>query len=166
MKSRRRKLQPTGRVLIKPDEPFAMEFTVECTPVATTRRTVRPHNLRGRVVSYIKDDDGSHALMRQKIERAAQTAAGGRTVTGAIAVEITFLFSNPSLAEMDVTAMPHNQKPDLDNLEKAVLDAITRSKLWLDDKLVSHKNTMKRYVSDRPSGIAVYITRDTVEAAR
>ena len=204
MKSRKRKLDPfASRLLIDPDEFFEMSFAVACEPVSTTRRTVRPPNLRGKVVSFIKDKDGTHALMRQKIERAAQAAAGGRTVTGAIAVEITFLFSTsesapaaPSPARRDLSTAaprsrspastpqpgavasarsrastpgfaglpsPHTGKPDLDNLEKAVLDAITRSKLWKDDKQVSHKNTMKRYVSDRPSGIAVYITRDSVE---
>lgn len=38
---------------------------------------------------------------------------------------------------------PHGTKPDLDNLEKSLLDAMTRLGFWSDDGLVARKLTEK-----------------------
>jgi Holliday junction resolvase RusA-like endonuclease len=50
-----------------------------------------------------------------------------------------------------------DKKPDRDNLDKAVLDALTRCKFWLDDCQVCAGNISKQYtlVGVRPG---VYIS--------
>ncbi len=40
---------------------------------------------------------------------------------------------------------PHNSKPDLDNLVKALMDVLTTSKVWTDDKLVQDLSLQKYY---------------------
>lgn len=44
----------------------------------------------------------------------------------------------------------HTSKPDLDNLEKDLLDSMTRLKFWSDDKQVAQKNTAKRWTTKVP----------------
>lgn len=39
--------------------------------------------------------------------------------------------------------IPHTSRPDLDNLEKNLLDVLTRLNFWMDDSLVSDKRTSK-----------------------
>lgn len=39
--------------------------------------------------------------------------------------------------------VPHNVRPDLDNLEKNLLDVMTRLNFWTDDSLVTEKSTSK-----------------------
>lgn len=39
--------------------------------------------------------------------------------------------------------IPHTVRPDLDNLEKALLDVLTRLRYWADDSLVFSKSTAK-----------------------
>ena len=41
--------------------------------------------------------------------------------------------------------VPHTSRPDLDNLEKNLLDVLTRLGFWADDSLVSDKRTSKRW---------------------
>lgn len=39
--------------------------------------------------------------------------------------------------------IPHTSRPDLDNLEKNLLDVLTRLRFWTDDSLVFDKHTTK-----------------------
>ena len=39
--------------------------------------------------------------------------------------------------------IPHTSRPDLDNLEKNLLDVLTRLNFWTDDSLVTEKSTSK-----------------------
>lgn len=39
--------------------------------------------------------------------------------------------------------VPHTSRPDLDNLEKNLLDVLTRLNFWTDDSLVADKRTSK-----------------------
>ena len=55
---------------------------------------------------------------------------------------------------------PHTSRPDLDNLEKALLDVMTRLNFWTDDSLVTEKSTSKWWgpkpgidIEVRPVGI-------------
>lgn len=54
----------------------------------------------------------------------------------------------------------HGIKPDVDNLAKAALDAITALRIWRDDALVVSLQTTKRYTFDTPPGcyIGIYGT--------
>ena len=41
--------------------------------------------------------------------------------------------------------IPHTSRPDLDNLEKNLLDVLTRLNFWTDDSLVAMKHTEKSW---------------------
>ena len=52
--------------------------------------------------------------------------------------------------------VPHTSRPDLDNLEKNLLDVLTRLNFWSDDSLVVQKHTTK-FWGPRPG---IYIAID------
>lgn len=58
------------------------------------------------------------------------------------------------------TDIPHTSRPDLDNLEKNLLDVLTRLNFWTDDSLVAEKSTSKWWgpkpgidIEIRPMGV-------------
>lgn len=65
------------------------------------------------------------------------------SLTGPVEVNLQFLFEKP---RRDPHRFWMEHKPDLDNLEKAVLDALTGARAWKDDGQVVHLQSVKRYV--------------------
>ena len=51
-------------------------------------------------------------------------------------------------------------KPDRDNLDKAVCDAITAAGVWVDDSQVTSGTIRKRYCLEGQTGCQIYITED------
>ena len=61
------------------------------------------------------------------------------------------------------TDVPHTSRPDLDNLEKGLLDVMTRLNFWTDDSLVAEKSTSKWWgprpgidIEIRPAGARTF----------
>ena len=53
----------------------------------------------------------------------------------------------------------HTKKPDLDNLIKAVMDAMTQAGVWRDDSEVSTIRSSKRYASaPNKTGVRIILT--------
>jgi crossover junction endodeoxyribonuclease RusA len=63
--------------------------------------------------------------------------------TGAVAVHLTFVMPRPASAPKKRTP-PAIRRPDLDKLERAVLDAITSARVWDDDSQVIDLHGIKR----------------------
>lgn len=93
--------------------------------------------------------------------RAAATAAGlrGKLLEGPIRVEITAYFQRPkghfksgknSSTLKNTAPAWHTSKPDRDNMEKAVLDALTSVGVWRDDSQVCAGEVQKRYADTMP----------------
>lgn len=170
MKSRRRKLPvPSGRMMIPACTAFSASFTALCDPMPQHLR--RGRNFKtGKVIAYADDPSGRYTKMVQLLEMRAREAAGGRTVLGPVALEVVWLFGVAEIPPrvLEATGLPpgfrgtcpHNDTPDTDNLLKPLKDAITRARLWDDDRQVSHENLMKRWTTEHPSQIRVYVTRD------
>lgn len=57
----------------------------------------------------------------------------------------------------------HAKKPDLDNLEKSTMDAITNAGVWLDDSQVAFKDTGKVYGQRGWQIGAIIIVSEVVE---
>lgn len=56
-----------------------------------------------------------------------------------------FRKSEPKRVTAAGREIPHTVRPDLDNLEKALLDVLTRLRFWEDDALVFSKETSKHW---------------------
>jgi len=70
-------------------------------------------------------------------------------------VSLIIYFHLPKPKSLKKNILFHSKRPDLDNLEKAVLDACTNAGIWIDDSLVCNKFSRKTY-SDHP-GIEISI---------
>lgn len=85
-------------------------------------------------------------------------------------VDITFYFPRPKshyrtgkhANELKPTPpMFHTGKPDRDNADKAILDQLTVSRMWLDDKQVCDGRIRKFYADMRGPGVSITISEAT-----
>ncbi len=87
----------------------------------------------------------------------AMQEAPPRPLDGPLELEVLFLFERPK-------SLPKGQalkwtKPDFDNLEKAVADALTRAGWWADDGRVARSSCEKRYAGPgQPAGAVITVT--------
>ncbi len=61
---------------------------------------------------------------------------------GPVAVEVLFRLPRPKSRPLDVW---HAVRPDVDKLARAVLDAVSSARLWVDDCQVADLRAWKRY---------------------
>jgi Holliday junction resolvase RusA-like endonuclease len=83
-------------------------------------------------------------------------------------VDCTFYLKRPvtMMRLKDINQVePHGKKPDRDNLDKAVLDAITQSGFWRDDSLACF-GTIRKYYTDKRQGTGARITIRSVEKSQ
>jgi Holliday junction resolvase RusA-like endonuclease len=73
-------------------------------------------------------------------------------ITGAVYLKIRFSFHNKGI----YGEQPHTVKPDKDNLEKAVMDALSSIQIWKDECQVYGGNTEK-YWTPGKSGAQIWI---------
>ena len=89
---------------------------------------------------------------KQEVRRLAAANAPESLMTGVVRVELDFFLPRPK-AHLKKDGFPkpkspvwHCKKPDLDNLIKAVTDAITDTqKVWLDDSQICEITATKTY---------------------
>ena len=111
-----------------------ISFTVSGDPIAQPRHQI---SIRGKKpVAYIPDDHPIHAY-KEAVRLSAKIAMAGQApVEGPVLVTVLFRFARPkSHAKAGRADDNHKQKPDLDNLCKAVLDALNGI-CWADDSQV------------------------------
>jgi len=85
----------------------------------------RPRFFRGRVIATASKDVKA---WKDSVTRCAHATQA--KLVGAVAVDATLFLPTKDKARW---GKPHLLKPDRDNLDKAILDALTTSKLWEDD---------------------------------
>lgn len=100
--------------------------------------------------------------------KAAMGEASFPTIECAVAVDITFVMPRPRghygmgrNAERLLPSAPdyHTKAPDLDKLQRAILDGFTDAGVWLDDSQVVKITAWKRYGTwGEPTGAAVRVT--------
>lgn len=101
------------------------------------------------------------------IRDAAQDAMardGWETATGPIRVKLEFVM----VRRTDTSAQgPHAYRPDLDNLVKLAMDALTRAKVYRDDGLVWDLVARKEWQKhgERFAGLRVSIAKDAGNGA-
>jgi Holliday junction resolvase RusA-like endonuclease len=91
---------------------------------------------------YLRDSNGD-ALKpwRRLVAASAAEAYTGPQIDGAVSVVIEFLFVRGKTVTREFPSV----KPDLDKLERAILDGLTDSKVWGDDSQVVDLSSRKRY---------------------
>lgn len=96
---------------------------------------------------------GSADQWKRNVKAAAQVAWDGMPFIGPVRVSLVFHFARPAShynkAGLKPTAPKrwHDQKPDRDNLDKAVLDALTDLGVWRDDAAVCDGTILKVWSS-------------------
>jgi Holliday junction resolvase RusA-like endonuclease len=88
---------------------------------------------------------------RQNVAAAAREAYQGERIEGPVLLVVEFGFLRPKSVKREYPTV----KPDLDKLERALLDGITDSGLWRDDSQVVSMPSKKVY-ADR-AGVHVQI---------
>lgn len=129
-----------------------LEFIVPAVPVAQPR--VKASAFRGRAKVYtptrIKQSDGTrkdHPIVAFKatVRLAATGSYSGPPLEGPLRVDATFVFPRTTVLTWKKKPMPrlyHTSKPDRDNLDKAVMDALTGI-IWRDDRQVCQGEIQK-----------------------
>ncbi len=121
-----------------------IRFTVPGVPIAQPRpRATLAHDgkhARLHEVTHIKDAAGKRkphpiAQFKASVALAAANAYSGPPLEQPLRVDILFVFPRTRAQIWKTKPMPrlpHPKKPDRDNIDKAVLDALT-GLLWIDD---------------------------------
>lgn len=88
--------------------------------------------------------------------REAMQQQGWEKASGAVALTLGFAFRKPKSAKRNYPTV----KPDIDKLERAVLDAMKTAGVYTDDAVVVEVSTIKYYcTAEQPEGLAVVVRR-------
>jgi Holliday junction resolvase RusA-like endonuclease len=128
-------------------------LTIPGVPVAQPR--VRSALIRGdgrrppRIRHYTPDSANSWKLtITAHILRAMLTRRMSYPVLDAVQVDRVYVFDRPArllTAKSERGPIPRPIKPDLDNLDKALFDALTAAEFWADDAQVVGGTAVKVY---------------------
>ena len=101
---------------------------------------------------------GIVAYQRQ-VQAAARSHLPEAVWGGPVRLTLSVYFERPQrlLRRVSPTrSVPHTGKPDIDNVVKAVMDALTKCELWNDDAQVCQLEIRKQYVpKDGRPGVLV-----------
>lgn len=127
-----------------------ISFFVPGNPIAQPRQR---HTKYGH--NYIPAD---HPIHQWKDAIRAAFPRDEKMIDGPVRMRLSFFFRRPkSMKELK----PHTRKPDLDNLQKAVKDALNGI-AYIDDSQVNDIAATKQYAPTQP-GLVVTIFNNTKE---
>ena len=128
-----------------------VEFSVVGSPVPKSRPRVVTKGKR-RFAYTPKRVKAWENVIREEAEKHFD-----RPFDGPVVVSIVFLMPRPKSRRLDFWV---STTPDLDNLEKSVLDALNEV-AYCDDRQVVVKSSSKRYVQREEPGVQVVVTAIT-----
>ena len=101
---------------------------------------------------------GTAEEWKSQIAVAARELVPFPPLAGPLRVDIEFRFSRPKSHYLTRGLRPdapyyHTSRPDRDNLDKAVMDALTTLGFWCDDSQVCSGEVVKIYVEERPGAV-------------
>lgn len=142
----------------------AIVFTIPSVPVAQPRQRHRIMQVNGRAFPH-NYTPSKHPVVAFKaaVQLAYAAASIGRApLAGPVRLEVMFFMPRPQRIVWKKRPMPRawadGNPNDLDNLEKAVQDAL-KALAWGDDKQVVDKHTWKLYArGDEPPHCVVKIS--------
>lgn len=109
--------------------------------------------------------DGMKAGLAAEAIRQMQACGWRRDYDGPVSVKITAIMARPQAHFLRGTLREnapkrHGQKPDIDNIAKAVLDAMTKARVWHDDAQVDWFAVYRRWAwHGDPPGLIVEVTQ-------
>lgn len=129
---------------------------------AKTGRAVMLHGNRERLAAY-------RAALAVAVKAELARSRVDWDKRGAFTVDVQFVFQRPkthykkNMSDLRIEApVNHDQRPDIDKLQRAVLDALT-GVLWRDDCQVSHVLAGKVWsdspYGQRPARTVIIVTR-------
>ena len=132
--------------------------TINQAPLGKGRPRATVRNGKARVYTPASTADWEHyaALELGSRYRAAYGSEPANYLAGALGLELVAVFSRTkALASMNTKGIykhgakrfPHGQKPDLDNVLKAVCDALEKAGVIEDDKQVSTITASKMWAA-------------------
>lgn len=110
--------------------------------------------VRGRHAGVYTPDTANAWKMEVRDAAMRAIPKESETITGPVGVKLWFYTPRPkSHLRKDGTAKPsapehHTQKPDVDNLAKAVLDVLTDLQVWADDAQVNSLTITREWVAN------------------
>lgn len=111
-----------------------LSFTIPIIPTAQQR--VR-HTKRGRAYKSTEQENNERTLEAMLMPYVPETPMNGPVNLLFVAyMPIPASISKKARQAMLCEETPHIKKPDLDNLEKQLLDCMTRMRFWDDDRQV------------------------------
>ena len=108
--------------------------------------------IRGRHAGVYTPDTAN--AWKMEVREAVLREPERPTTTGPVSVELAFFMPRPkSHLRKDGTLKPsapvyHTQKPDADNLAKAVLDVLTDLQVWADDAQVNNLEVKRGWAAE------------------
>ena len=115
---------------------------------------------RGKFVSIYNPPTANEWKTRIKtVMNGIKKSAKIDTIEDSVAVYLDFFFERPKSHYLTTGKLKknvcekHQQKPDVDNLAKAVLDALTDVGIIYDDKLVDRLLVTKQWCTDNPFNV-------------
>lgn len=133
-------------------------FRVPAVPTAQPR--TRATSIHGHARAY-QPKGGAIATFKASVRYAASEAFSGAPIAGPLRVDVEFVFPRTKgqiWKRRPMPRIPHAKKPDRDNLDKAVLDALT-GLVWQDDAQVCDGRIQKWIASgDEQPHVSITIT--------
>lgn len=139
----------------------SLSFFVAGIPKGQPRPRAFARKMGNRFVARVYDD-GTAENWKSQIAVAFKQAGGIEAkIEGPVSMQLSFRFPRPkshfrSNGELKPNAPRyHVVKPDSDNCEKAVMDALTQLGVWRDDSQVCIKTSEKIYTDEPGAQILV-----------
>ena len=137
-------------------------FWIDATPVAQPR--VKAASRGGHSMVYTPR--GKVDTFKAAAQFAARSAYQGKPMDCPLRVDVEFVFPRPKSILWKTKPMPrlrHCKKPDTDNLQKALFDALNEL-IWRDDALICDGRSQKFIAAgDEQPGVRVVVTPLDVE---
>ena len=137
-------------------------FRVDHEPIAQPRQRHRVITGKGKpfATNYTP---AKHPVQTFKaMVKSAAVASGAKLTTGPVRLDLILVFPRPKALCWKTRPTPrlrHTKKPDRDNCEKAVADALT-GVLWRDDSQICAGEVLKWVASgDEAPHVEVVVTR-------
>jgi Holliday junction resolvase RusA-like endonuclease len=138
-----------------------IEFTIPTVPVAQPRQRHAVHG--GHVRNYIPKDNPVWAF-KAAAQVAVANAYQGAPLDHPLRVDLVFVMPRPKSMVWKRRPMPREpfgKKPDRDNLEKSLYDALN-GLLWRDDSLICDGRVQKVYAAgDEQPHVEVVVSEAT-----